>query len=118
MRGSREEETGIFLGSPASECIRIGDLSFDEERPSLKTIRGEQFEKKKRHHRLRAGMGLGIACVRDSGTTAPLEQLFLWDNGTLCGSFMCTGLNVQPHQEKLSPFPVAQLMGLGRTLSC
>lgn len=63
-------------------------------------------------------MGLGIACVRDNGTTAPLEQLFLWDNGTLCGSFMCTGLNVQPHQEKLSPFAVAQLMGLGRTLSC
>lgn len=46
MRGSREEETGVFLGSPASECIRLGDLSFDEERPSLKTIRGEQFEKK------------------------------------------------------------------------
>lgn len=63
-------------------------------------------------------MGLGIACVRDNGTTAPLEQLFLWVNGTLCGSFMCTGLNVQPHQEKLSPFAVAQLMGLGRTLSC
>lgn len=46
VRGSREEETGVFLGSPASECIRIGDLSFNEERPSLKTISGEQFEKK------------------------------------------------------------------------
>lgn len=46
MRGSREEETGVLLGSPARECVHIGDLSFDEERPSVKTISGEQFEKK------------------------------------------------------------------------
>lgn len=79
MRGSREEETGIFLGSPASECIRIGDLSFDEERPSLKTIRGEQFGKKKASQvKGRHGAGDSL-CERQwnncsIGTIVPLGQ--------------------------------------------
>lgn len=79
MRGSREEETGIFLGSPASECIRIGDLSFDEERPSLKTIRGEQFGKKKASQvKGRHGAGDSL-CERQwnncsIGTIVPLRQ--------------------------------------------
>lgn len=78
MRGSREEETGVFLGSPASECIRIGDLSFDEERSSLRTIRGEQFEKKASQVKGRHGAGDSL-CERQwnncsIGTIVPLGQ--------------------------------------------
>lgn len=49
--------------------------------------------------RLRAGMGWRTACERDEVTSGTEE---------LCGSFMCTGLNQQLHQERLSSFVVAQ----------